>query len=149
MLTTKAKPISLTVQRLWLDRLWPLSQSYVRRGGVLYWTGALVPTAVSQTYTLGIEYRLPKHPIVRVVTPALGVPREQYHDVHRYSDGRLCLYWPNGEEFDVGMLLARTIVPWAVEWLFFYEMWLATGTWMGGGIRMKKGETPDLRGFAA
>lgn len=23
---------------------------------------------------------------------------------------------------------------WASEWLFFYEVWLATGTWLGGGL---------------
>lgn len=31
------------------------------------------------------------------------------------------------------MLIANTIVPWAVEWLFFYEVWLVTGEWGGGG----------------
>jgi hypothetical protein len=31
------------------------------------------------------------------------------------------------------MLLADSIVPWASEWLFFYEFWLVTGEWDGGG----------------
>jgi hypothetical protein len=29
--------------------------------------------------------------------------------------------------------MANSIVPWASEWLFFYEMWLITGEWDGGG----------------
>ena len=26
------------------------------------------------------------------------------------------------------------LVGWAAEWLFFYEVWLATGMWLGGGL---------------
>jgi hypothetical protein len=31
------------------------------------------------------------------------------------------------------MSLATTVVPWLEEWLVFYEGWLLTGTWQGGG----------------
>jgi hypothetical protein len=31
------------------------------------------------------------------------------------------------------MLLDRTIVPWAVLWLYFFEEWLRSGEWLGGG----------------
>jgi hypothetical protein len=31
------------------------------------------------------------------------------------------------------MYIADTIVPWAALWLVFYEYWLATGLWLGGG----------------
>lgn len=41
-------------------------------------------------------------------------------------------------EFNVYKLLADTIIPWTVEWLYFYELWLATGEWLGGG------EHPDF-----
>jgi hypothetical protein len=27
----------------------------------------------------------------------------------------------------------NTILPWISEWLFFYELWLFTGDWLGGG----------------
>ena len=49
---------------------------------------------------------------------------------------RICLY--RYSEFNVYKLLADTIIPWTVEWLYFYELWLATGEWLGGG------EHPDL-----
>ena len=29
--------------------------------------------------------------------------------------------------------IADTIVPWAQEWLYYYEIWLATNEWCGGG----------------
>ena len=31
------------------------------------------------------------------------------------------------------MLIANTTLPWTAEWLFFYELWLVTGEWDGGG----------------
>jgi hypothetical protein len=31
------------------------------------------------------------------------------------------------------MLLAYTVVPWISEWLLYYELWLFTGEWTGGG----------------
>lgn len=36
------------------------------------------------------------------------------------------------------MRLADTIVVWASEWLFFYESWLLTGDWLGGGHEPRK-----------
>ena len=31
------------------------------------------------------------------------------------------------------MLIADTIVHWAIEWLYYYENWAYTGKWLGGG----------------
>jgi hypothetical protein len=36
------------------------------------------------------------------------------------------------------MPLAKTIIPWIYDWLFHYEIWLATGDWTGGGIHVQK-----------
>ena len=44
---------------------------------------------------------------------------------------RICLY--RYSEFTSSKLLANTIVPWTIEWLYFYELWLTTGEWLGGG----------------
>ena len=43
----------------------------------------------------------------------------------------LCLFWKN---WDATMPLANTIVPWVADWLYYYEVWLFTGEWEGGGI---------------
>ena len=55
----------------------------------------------------------------------------------------LCLY--RGQEFTSRKLLAETIIPWAIEWLYFYEGWLATGKWLGGGEhpRVKRRESNE------
>jgi hypothetical protein len=31
------------------------------------------------------------------------------------------------------MSIAETIIPWTSEWLYFYELWVFTGEWHGGG----------------
>ncbi len=40
------------------------------------------------------------------------------------------------------MTLADTILPWASLWLFYYEVWLATGEWVGGGEHPGEREDP-------
>ncbi len=51
---------------------------------------------------------------------------------HYYHDKQaLCLY--DAVDWRPWMKLADTIVPWTVEWLWFYELWKATGEWHGSG----------------
>jgi hypothetical protein len=102
----------------------------------LRWEGQLTPTAISRTYSLRLRYRLGSSPAVRVVAPQLrarsgeGLP-------HVYEDGSLCLHLDT--DWNGTMRLADSIVPWAAEWLFFYELWLPSGEWHGGG------EWPPMR----
>lgn len=61
---------------------------------------------------------------------------------HTYAhDGkgtRLCLWWPKGREWVPRMKLTETFIPWTAEWLHYFELWLKSGEWQGGG------EHPDL-----
>jgi len=45
----------------------------------------------------------------------------------------LCLFSPSLREWDINDLIAETTIFWAAEWLFFYEGWLVTRKWLGGG----------------
>ncbi len=49
-----------------------------------------------------------------------------------YDQKRLCLYLPG--QWSGEKPIAVTIVPWASVWLYFYEVWRATGEWLGGGV---------------
>jgi hypothetical protein len=73
----------------------------------------------------------PRHvPEARVLTPEL----KRWHEEpipHFYGNGCLCLHEPS--EWDESFLLADSIIPWAAEWLYFYEIWHAIGSWHGGG----------------
>ena len=57
---------------------------------------------------------------------------------HLYSDGALCLYYPKHQEWNYRDSWAETLIPWAALWLFYYEIWRETGSWLGGGIHTEK-----------
>lgn len=100
------------------------------------WVGVLRPQF--QKYKISIKYRLFESPIVKILAPALiRLPdNEEGQLPHVYppvEDPSLCLYDPETDEWDGALLLSRTIVPWTLDWLSCYELWLMTGRWTGGG----------------
>ena len=90
------------------------------------WRGQLRPHELSPAYEVSVQYTTPKWPKVRVLTPAIN-PKAP----HLFPDKTLCLYWPEEWQWHAYRLLADTILPWAALWLYFYELWLATGEWLG------------------
>jgi len=54
----------------------------------------------------------------------------------------LCLYYPPDETMLLGHQVARQLLPWAYEWLYYYEMWLVTGVWSGPEAPHSIGEAP-------
>jgi len=107
----------------------------------LTWQGNLTPTPLSATYAVEVTYRLRESPRVRVVDPPIQ-HREGRSPPHLYEGHLLCLYLPDSGEWDAGMQLAKTVLPWASEWLLHYEVWLATGDWHGGGVHPQGGKAP-------
>jgi hypothetical protein len=103
------------------------------RHSELHWRGSIEPTSRFRNYQIHICYKLHESPSVEVISPKLQT-RDGKRPPHLYGDDRLCLYLPRADEWSGHMTLARTIVPWTSEWLFFYELWLATGEWLGGGV---------------
>ena len=120
------KLLTLQLQMIRIRQLFP--QFTYRAGKKPAWYGTLQPTPESPEYQLKLEYWPGKSPKVWVLSPEVH-PKAP----HRYKDRSLCLYYPRHSEWHPGMLLAETIVPWAAEWLFFYEVWLEDpeGRWFG------------------
>lgn len=100
--------------------------SHTPLGGGLRWRGTLRPTAESPEYTVVITHPFDQVPSVRV-----GKPRLRDAAPHRYGDGSLCLYWPKEWRWTRSASLAATMVPWTALWLYYYEIWLVTGDWLG------------------
>lgn len=107
-----------------------------QRGCRLVWIGWLQPTPASERYRVRIEaFRSTKiSPKVYVESPAL-FERNGELVPHLYSVRRaqLCLWRPGKSEWSPCMWLVDSVLLWASLWLFFYEVWLATGDWLGGG----------------
>lgn len=133
--------IPLFTQAIKLKQAFP--QSSIRlHCQVLVWEGRIQPSILSDVYQLRISYRLGKRPIVTVYGENLQqvddpeLPHHFHVDPER-KQIQMCLHLPG--EFNDRMLLVKTILPWASEWLLHYEVWLATGEWYGGGVH------PDVR----
>ena len=45
----------------------------------------------------------------------------------------MCLWLPKAREWSAQMRLDETYLPWAAEWLDYFEEWLVTDEWSGGG----------------
>lgn len=113
-------------QRRQMLELFPQFKSEVLRDGGVEWTGVLRPTSDSPAYTIRIVHAVDRSPKVFVSRPRLaaGAP-------HIYSDGSLCLYWPDEWRWRASDSIAETMVPWTAIWLYHYEVWLITGEWLG------------------
>ena len=60
---------------------------------------------------------------------------------HQFKDGQLCLFNPrDGERYgwNPGRSTAVTVAGWAVQWLYAYYTWKATGNWPGLEERVKQ-----------
>jgi hypothetical protein len=101
------------------------------RRGVLTFVVELQPTPVSRRYTVRITHRPPFDPDVDVLAPPLRLHPGAKGLPHVYPGHRLCLYEPG--EWKSNMPIANTVLPWTTEWLYYYEIWLVTGEWTGGG----------------
>lgn len=121
--------LSLAQQALALRGRFPESEALLAPNA-LSWRGELQPTPASRRYVVGLRHRPGVLPRVSVISPALET-RLGASLPHVYAEGFLCLH--RADDWSDRMLLADSIVPWAAEWLYFYEFWLATGQWFGGG----------------
>jgi hypothetical protein len=90
------------------------------------------PTTASQEYAICVTYTLGHYPQVVVLSPELE-QREGKLIPHMYQQKSLCLFNPNKREWNHHQRISETILPLTCLWLYFYEHWLATGEWKGGG----------------
>lgn len=95
----------------------------------------LKPTEDSLCYKLRISAKVDST-IVNIypVEPFIGREINGEKVPHMFSDGSLCLYYPEYNEWKYSDCWADTLIPWASLWLYYYEIWLMTGAWLGGGI---------------
>ena len=138
------QPQSLATQAGALRTLWPEGHTQLTKAAVI-WTGPLSPTAISREYLVRITYPLDTRiPVVRVLSPGLHALAAGKEIPHLYCQRRLhlCLFTPGQGEWGTHLLLARTLLPWAMLWLYFFEDWLACGEWRGGGTHPRPNNAP-------
>ena len=91
--------------------------------------GNVKPTKYSKEYSMKLVYNGLDAPRVYVVKPQI----KYHHDIHIYpKEGNLCLYHPETDNFNWDYRkdnVYDTIIPWALEWFVYYELFLITGKW--------------------
>jgi hypothetical protein len=143
--------MSLTIEQQIeaMERQWPQFRLVSKIDQSAGWEGVLAPD--KRAFNVRVRYRVPSllenisltdaQPKVQVTDPKLE--RHNEYDEgpipHVYASKAdpslpyLCLFSPTLREWDVDHLIADTTIFWANEWLYFYEGWLVTKKWRGGG----------------
>ena len=111
-----------------------------KSNGRLVCTGDVRPTPLSRTYAVRIECTTEAPPLVYVEKPELISRSDEEEIPHTYGKNRPCLYYPPRRDWTPEKPISKTIVPWLSLWLFYYEIWLVTGQWEGGGMHNGKEE---------
>lgn len=101
----------------------------------LTWRFEACPSPLGRIYDARIEFGQSGTPEVFVDAPDLHLLADGRRLPHVYSDNppRLCLYLPGAFEWSRKDRIDQTIVPWTGLWLFFFEEWLWSNDWKGGG----------------
>lgn len=99
----------------------------------------LKPTPVSIDYEVKLVARKGQRAVdIFVVNPKVELYKNNRRVPHMYSNGSLCLYYPKLREWNYTDSWAETLIPWTSLWLFYYEIWIETGEWLGGGVHPSK-----------
>lgn len=133
----KIKPIPIAIQALNIKRLFSETKVTTIHDQQLTWVHDITPSPLGNVYKVKVFYNLTKSPKIYVVSPKplqLAKGKNTLPHCYDQQQQQLCLFYPSGEEWNKSMLISTTIIPWAFEWLYHYEIWLGTGIWHGGGI---------------
>lgn len=107
-------------------------------GRELQYRFSIAPSVYGRVYDCLLRMRPDsREPEILVLRPSLAALADGQPIPHTYwHDGpgtKLCLWWPKQREWMPRMKLTDTCIPWTAEWLWYFEDWLATGEWNGGG----------------
>jgi hypothetical protein len=104
--------------------------------------GTLQPTPTCDQYTIELEYCDCRRPRVSVLRPELRLAPGKTKLPHVFAGNDLCLHLPGDWRPD--LRISEYILPWISFWLFFYEAWLITGEWLGGGHEPSAGKNEPI-----
>lgn len=138
--------VGIRDQYLALKQYCPGTVEILDNDKTVQWEGMLQPTPISREYKVVIRYTLNHPPVCVVKSPDLTILAEGQKIPHIYQNQtsvrgtQLCLYLPTVKqknkvsEWQPNMFLANSILPWASMWLLYFEFWLSSGKWDGGGV---------------
>jgi len=107
-------------------------------GRGLHYRFRLMPSEFGRTYECELRMKPGAiAPKIYVLKPDLSALAGSAQIPHIYpSEGpgiHLCLWHPKKREWSPQMRLSETYLAWTAQWLWYFEDWLASGIWSGGG----------------
>jgi len=139
MLFGKTKPPNLAQRLLDLKRLKIPGATYTFNGGKEFiYRVSLSPSSASRVYVCELHLRPGREfPEMIVVSPNLKklAGNRVLPHIYPYAKAgvKLCLWYPKHREWNFSMSLAETYIPWTLRWLWYFEDWLFSDEWAGGG----------------
>ena len=112
----------------------PGSKGWMLSSVAFVWNYSLRPSLNSDSYDIEIRYNeIWPYPKVFVKNQLKLYPGEnKLPHVFDSAKQHICLNYHS--EWDKTRPISTYYVPWASEWLFYYETWVVIGEWLGGGI---------------
>ena len=135
----KIKPIPIFLQAKYIEKMFPDTKVSTHHDQELFWSHTISPSPLGDNYKIKLVYHLNKPPAIYVVEPkqlTLAKGKSKLEHCYDQKMQHLCLFYPKKCEWHNTMLLTQTIIPWAYDWLYHYEIWLGTGEWTGGGVHL-------------
>ncbi|GAB3920242.1 hypothetical protein GCM10028827_01640 [Mucilaginibacter myungsuensis] len=117
----------LTYQQRLVESKFSFLKCHIGRN-VLKCVGWLQPPDCTHRYKVLIEYVLGYEPKTTVLFPNVKPSKH----IHMYKDKSLCLSFPPDLKWTQNSRMAELTIPWLVEWIIFYEIYLINGNiWEG------------------
>lgn len=116
---------------------WPTSKVEYWQGREMRFSFSMAPTPMSRSYRCLLKVPRSGFPEMIVLEPDLKLLASGRPIPHVYpynnKGTKLCLWLPGSGEWNSNMRFEETYLPWTAEWLDYFEEWLETDTWAGGG----------------
>jgi len=109
-----------------------------------YWEFDVKPFPFSKIYQVLLIWDFSQNnPKVYILNDEVHIVAKERIIPHLYSQDKLqlCLYKPSYNQFSMNMSLCKTIIPWTYLWISYYEEWVYSDKWKGGGIHIETIQT--------
>jgi hypothetical protein len=102
---------------------------YRIKNNVLICTGWIISSDYKNKYKIDIRCVAGCEPYCKILEPSNILPSIK---IHMYEDHSLCLHYPPDMKWNSWTPIHRYTVPWVIEWIHFYELYLINGgKWEG------------------
>ncbi|WP_052433554.1 hypothetical protein [Sulfurospirillum arsenophilum] len=127
----------------------PIYQKEWHRDNDYFWFEfSIKPTPISEEYRILFIEFIGYNPYIYLLYPMFpktGSKRYPVPHIYNHKTQRLCLTFPDYNEWQSSKTLPDTYIPWTILWLYYYEEWLYSGEWKGGGLEPNDPEVLEIR----